>query len=93
MPLPYVRFDQRAGLRPRIVRERIFQLQQIVVARVLLAEEIQPALLHPVLPRRFADFVRGREDRVLGASTFTGAYSSVTRFELTSPGTGRTARR
>ena len=59
------RFDQRAELLAGVVLERVVHRHQIHVLRILLAEEVQPALLHPVGPRRRADLVREVEHRVI----------------------------
>src|SRR3954468_2116255 len=48
---PDTRFDERAGLDPAVVFEGIRGLQQVHIALVALAQEIQPALLHPTAPR------------------------------------------
>src|SRR5262245_63143019 len=44
-PLPDARFHQDAGLRSRIVRERILGAQEIHVARIARTHEVGAALL------------------------------------------------
>src|SRR5262249_5188339 len=64
-PSAIVRRDQGAGLRSWIVGEVILELNQVLVARVLLAQEVEPAFLYPVLPGCLADLVGRREDRIV----------------------------
>ena len=52
-----VRLDQRAELHAGIIRERIGHRDQIDVARIFLAEKIEPTLLHPSIPRGLVDFI------------------------------------
>ena len=59
------RFDKRPTFRPRVVFERILELDEVGVLGVLLAEEVEAALLDPAVPRVLADPVRIREGVML----------------------------
>src|SRR5262245_2707014 len=63
-PLPVGRFDERARLGTLVVSELVLELHEIVIAGILVAEEVQAALLYPVLPGRFVDLVRCGEDGI-----------------------------
>ena len=62
--LAVVRDDERAALWTAVGRERILELQQIAVPRVLIAEEVETPLLNPPLPRRVCNPVRSRQQRI-----------------------------
>ena len=77
--LAVARFDQRAGLRPRVQRKRIGRTDEVDVARVALGEEVGAALLYPTGPVLRADVFGMLNTGCVGTSTSTGAFSSVTR--------------
>src|SRR6478672_2781216 len=63
--LSVARFDQCSRFRAPIVCERIGQPDEIDVARIAVAEEIQPALLDPTRPGISTDPVRLGENPIL----------------------------
>src|SRR5262249_33945964 len=57
-PVADTRFDERSELLAWIVPERVGHRDEIDVLRILVAEEVEAALLHPVRPGRRAELVR-----------------------------------
>ena len=60
------RLDEGAPLGPGVERERVAQLDEVGVRAVLVAQEVQAALLHPAAPGGFGDGVRKAEHGVVG---------------------------
>src|SRR5918993_6072659 len=65
VPAANPRLDERAALRALVECKRVRELHQVGVPGVTLAEEVQPALLHPAGPGVIAYPVGSGERRVL----------------------------